>query len=117
MHHVRQEDMLQRGNKLWEMRFILPEHKAALLHLNDVEKEVPCPDLDEQELAEIGIVVMDALRHELTVHIVYWEKGFLKNLDATVQNVDQQTNRIKLLVGEDEVKYIHVKQLKTVDRL
>ncbi|WP_332695005.1 YolD-like family protein [Halalkalibacter lacteus] len=108
---------LKRGNLLWESsRMFLPEHKEALLHRKQQLKLVEKPQLDEQELAEIGIVVLDALRHELNVHVTYWEDGCLHDLVGTVDKFDSSSKKIKLKTGQ-EGSYIAVDCLKSVVRL
>ncbi len=110
-------NLLKRGNKLWESnRMFLPEHKAALLEHEKEMKKVVKPVLDEQELEEIGIVVMNSLNYELDIKVVYWEDGFFNEVIGVVDRVDIQLKRIKLVV-EEEVIYISIDCLKTVDRI
>ncbi len=86
---------LHRGNKLWNSKFMLPEHRAALLKYLRVSQKVEKPELDKQELYEIGIVVIDAFNHELPVFIVYWENGIYMEMECTIYAVDQQEEQIK----------------------
>ena len=105
------------SNMIWESsRFMMPEHIHAL-KMHEYEKnKVEKPGLDEQELEEIGIVVMDSLRHELEVAIVYWEDGFFHNVVGSVDFVDMQQKRIRVRV-EGEKLYISIDCLKSVERV
>ncbi|MFC0470114.1 YolD-like family protein [Halalkalibacter kiskunsagensis] len=107
---------LQRGNLLWESsRMFLPEHKEALLDRKQQLKKVKKPQLDEQELEEIGIIVMDSLKHELNVHVTYWEDGILHNLVGTVDKFDWSSKKLKLKMSE-EIRTIAIDCLKSVAR-
>lgn len=78
--------------------------------------KVEKPSLNEKEFKEIGIVVMDALNHELDVRIVYWEDGYFKEVVGVVDWVDYLEQWMKVYV-DDEVKYIDIDCLKSVDRV
>ncbi len=105
-------------NMRWEsMRMMLPEHVQALRDRKKELKKVKKPMLDDQELQEIGIVVMDALKHELDVRIVYWEDGYLKEVVGVVDGVDYQEQWIKARVDDDEIEYIYIDCLKSVERV
>jgi hypothetical protein len=105
------------SNMRWEgSRMMLPEHVEALKKLKEDNKKIPKHELDEQELEEIGIVVMDSLNHELEVLVTYWKDGFYHELVGTIDKVDMQTKRIKLRMG-DEYEYINIDCLKSVERL
>ncbi len=78
--------------------------------------KVEKPSLNEKEFKEIGIVVMDALRHELDVRIVYWEDGYFKEVVGVVDWVDYLEQWVKVYV-DDEADYIDIDCLKSVDRL
>ncbi len=108
---------LKRGNMLWEShRMFLPEHVQALRDRKEEMKKVDKPLLDEQELQEIGIVVMDALNHELDVRIVYWKDGYFKEVIGVVNWVDYLEQWVKIYV-DDEAEYIDIDCLKSVERV
>jgi hypothetical protein len=105
------------SNMRWESsRMMLPEHVEALHKHKFEQKKVPKHELDEQELQEIGIVVMDSLKHELEVMITYWQDGFYKELIGIVDKVDTQTKRVKLRL-DDDFTYIGFDCLKSVERI
>lgn len=108
---------LERGNLLWESsRMFLPEHKQALLDRKAQLKKEAKPELDEQELDEIGLVVFDSLKHELHVKITYWNEGFFRELIGIIDKVDLQLKQIKLRMDE-EIDFIAIDCLKSVDRM
>ncbi|GAE28397.1 hypothetical protein JCM9140_4620 [Halalkalibacter wakoensis JCM 9140] len=112
------EQPLQRGNLLWESsRMFLPEHKEALLRRKQQLTRVPPPALDEQHLEEIGLVVLDSLKHELPVQITYWEDGFFHEVTGMIDRIDRQTKKVKIKVTTNEPLYLAMDCLKSVERL
>ncbi|WP_052144704.1 YolD-like family protein [Halalkalibacter okhensis] len=110
------QQYLHRGNLLWESsRMFLPEHKEALLERRLDLQKVGKPELDEQELEEIGIIVTDSLKHELDVQIIYWEDGLFHELIGIVDRIDWQCKKIKIRT-EDMPTYIDIDCLKSVIR-
>ncbi|WP_227939481.1 YolD-like family protein [Alkalihalobacillus deserti] len=108
---------LDRGNLLWESsRMFLPEHKQALLLRKEELKKIEKPELDEQELQEIGIIVLDSLKHELNVKITYWSEGFFHELIGIIDKVDLHLKRIKIRMDE-EIDFVAIDCLKSVDRV
>jgi len=104
------------SNMMWEgSRIMLPEHIAALRHRKEEQKKLPKPELDEQELQEIGIVIMESLNYEINVLITYWDEGYFREIISVVDKVDLQTKRIKLNI-DDDIKYISIDCLKEVER-
>ncbi|WP_088105602.1 YolD-like family protein [Halalkalibacter urbisdiaboli] len=109
---------LKRGNLLWESsRMFLPEHKQALLARKETLKKVPKPLLDDQELQEIGYVVMDSLHYTLSIEVEYWEDGFFKVVNGIVNLVDYQMKFIKLETESFGVMKINIDCLRRVERL
>ncbi|WP_413381434.1 YolD-like family protein [Alkalihalobacillus sp. 1P02AB] len=68
---MKQIEGLKRGNKLWATSFMLPEHVEALRELDYKSQKVSKPELDEKELYELGLIVMDSLKHELEINITF----------------------------------------------
>lgn len=111
------DDHLKRGNLLWESsRMFLPEHKQALFERKERLKKISKPELDEQELEEIGIVVMDSLHHELDIVVTYWKDGFFEDIECVVDRVDTELKRIKLKV-RDGYRYVDLDCLMGVVRV
>ena len=104
------------SNMRWESsRMMLPEHVARLRQRKEEQKKVEKHELDDQELIELGYVVMDSLNHELDVRVIYWENGFYKEVYGVVDRVDMQLKYIKLRIDEEFI-YIKIDCLKSVER-
>jgi hypothetical protein len=106
------------SNMRWEgSRIMLPEHVEELRKRKEEQKKVPKHELDEQELQEIGFVVMDSLKHELEVVLTYWRDGFYHDLNGIIDRVDIQTKRVRLRLHDDNIEYIGIGCLKNVERV
>ncbi|WP_062047730.1 YolD-like family protein [Bacillus sp. JCM 19034] len=98
------------------MQYVLPEHSEALQKWHAAQDKISKPTLDEQELIEIGQVVMDSLKHELNVKIIYWVNGSFDEVIGVVDRVDQYEKYIKVRTDDDVLK-IMVDCLITVKRI
>ncbi|WP_053070301.1 YolD-like family protein [Alkalihalobacillus pseudalcaliphilus] len=107
---------LKRGNKLWATSFMLPEHIEALHKLDFESQKVPKPELDEQELFEIGLVIMDSLKHELEIRLTYWQGGFYHEVIGIPDKVDYEETYVELITKDDKLT-IKIDQLKAAERI
>jgi len=104
-------------NVLWEsIRFMIPEHVEAIRRQKEENKKLPPPLLDEQQLSEIGMVIMESLHQQQVIKIVYWQDGFYHEVNGIVSRIDKQLSQIKML-HDDDFTYIQIKWLKSVERL
>ncbi len=65
------------------------------------QKKIEKHELDEQELIELGYVVMDSLNHELDLRVIYWEDRFYQEAFAVDDRVDLQMKQITFRSDED----------------
>ncbi|MCK0472217.1 YolD-like family protein [Halalkalibacter sp. APA_J-10(15)] len=111
---MKQNELLQRGNKLWEMKFVLPEHKKELVNWKEEQNKVSRPQLDEQELLEIERKLIYSLYHHEPLQIVYWEDGYLHETITVIMQIEYQQKRIRCK-NKDGILAIQIEQLKQVD--
>ncbi|MBS4190806.1 YolD-like family protein [Bacillus sp. FJAT-49705] len=76
-----------RGIKKWQ-GFFMPEHIGKLKEYDRNEKKKKKPELDEQELEEIGIMVMDSLNYTLPIKITTWQDCYFKFHEGIISKVD-----------------------------
>ncbi|WP_227936024.1 YolD-like family protein [Alkalihalobacillus deserti] len=95
---------------------MLPEHVEAIRHRKEEQEKLPKHELDEQELEEIGLVIMDSLNHALDVCIAYWRDGYYHEIIGVVDRVDMQMKKIKLRI-DDTFEYIRIDCLKAVESI
>ncbi|WP_332634679.1 YolD-like family protein [Halalkalibacter flavus] len=66
------------SNMRWEgSRMMLPEHVEGLQHQKEEKTKVPRHELDEQELQEVGTVIMNSRKIKYVNYL--WQKSHIKN--------------------------------------
>ncbi|MFC9657052.1 YolD-like family protein [Bacillus subtilis] len=87
-------------DKRWEQKFILPEHREALLHRKIETTKIEKPVLDEYQLEEMARVISEAMEVNSALNISYYRSGFIEEVIGHVHYI----NEIK--------QQLHVKDLK-----
>ncbi|MED4822287.1 YolD-like family protein [Bacillus atrophaeus] len=87
-------------DKRWEQKFMLPEHREALLNRKKEVKKIEQPILDEYQLEEMARVICEAMEYNSALIITFYRDGFIEEVDGRVQYIDE----VK--------KKLHVKDLK-----
>lgn len=106
-----------RGAKKWETSFMLPEHNAMLHDLWEEQKRVEKPILDEQAFEQIGIIIMDSLKHTIEIKITYWENWRIEEVIGIVGKVDMQIKQIRMNLDNDEIRYIMLDSITAAERM
>jgi hypothetical protein len=105
-----------RGKMKWHGAFFMPEHVKMLKYLkNDYEKQKK-PQLDEDELHEIGFIVMESLHYTLPIQITIWEDGFFEEYIGIVYKVDYHNRKIKLEVDSKDLD-LDIRKITSVKRV
>lgn len=104
-----------RGLIKWQ-GFFMPEHVGMLKKNNKEDMKIKKPILDEQELEEIGIIVMDSLNYTLPIKVTTWQDGYFKNQSGVVDKVDYLM-KFLLLETENDKKQIMIKDITAVERI
>ncbi|MED4783427.1 YolD-like family protein [Brevibacillus choshinensis] len=102
------------------MSFILPEHAAALYEHQYNKKLDKRPPIDEDDLAEMSMVIYDSIRQDFAVKVSWFKayKGELGKIYSEwgVAKIDKELRQIKL-VRDDGVWWIPIDQLVHVERV
>lgn len=105
-----------RGKMKWAGAFFMPEHSKMLKQLkNDYVKQKK-PVLDEQELEEIGFIIMDSLNYTLPIQLTVWEEGIFKEHSGIVFKVNLLEKYI-IFETDDENLYIFIEFITSVKRI
>lgn len=116
------KQVVWRSNTLWEgMRMMLPEHKERLIQQEKDDWKVELHgELDDDQWFEIGLVVMDSLKHTLLVKMTYWEDGFYIDRECYIYKVDHENKRVRIEYGpsDDSVReWINMRVIYDVQRI
>lgn len=105
-----------RGAIKWHSAFFMPEHVKMLKQLKEDDKKQQKPQMDEQELEEIGFIVMESLYDTFPIKITLWEYGYFFDIIGIVGKVD--TFEKKIMVETDlEKKYIDIEKITRVKKI
>lgn len=90
------------GNGLFESsRMMLPEHKEAyILHQQNLRKSPP-PQLDDQEMERISMLLAESMQLRKEVILVLFGEFNVTEITGVVTKIDLQQKNIKFTHGND----------------
>lgn len=92
----RRASMSERGNKLWHgSRFVLPEHREALLAYDRQEKRQVRPVLDPDQLEELNRILTEALQEEQPIAITAYSPYGNERIRLVPQKIDPISGKLK----------------------
>ncbi|KAB2329423.1 YolD-like family protein [Bacillus mesophilum] len=103
-----------RGLKKWQ-GFFMHEHTGLLQMDAQEDKKIAKPVLDQQELEEIGIVVMESLHYTLDIKVTVWQNGYFMNHLGIVNKLDYLMKYIVLEKDDESIK-IMIVDITAVER-
>ncbi|MGG0718653.1 YolD-like family protein [Robertmurraya massiliosenegalensis] len=93
-----------RGLMKWQPAHFMPEQRKLLSGLDLDNKKQKKPDLDEQELEEINIVIYESLNYTLTIMVETWEDGFFKRIEGIVNKIDYINKCVSIECDAKKIK-------------
>ncbi|MET3831048.1 hypothetical protein ABIC86_002514 [Paenibacillus sp. DS2363] len=99
------------GNGLFESsRMILPEHREAwLAHIQEQKRRVK-PELDEQEIQQISVILGESYSSSCTVDLVVFNPFDDVHVSGVVVGLDVPARRVKLML-DDDIRYIPLAEI------
>lgn len=92
------------SNLLWEgSRMMLPEHKEAIIAQYDQELVKRKPQLDEQKLEEISIIIQESYQHNIAINLTVYDYEE-DQYSGIVTYIDPQFKYLKLDCGQQYTK-------------
>lgn len=90
------------GNGLFESsRMMLPEHKEAyILHQQNLRKNSP-PQLDDQEIERISILIAESMQFRKEVTVVLFGEFDMRTLTGIVTKINPQEKIVRIEQGND----------------
>lgn len=92
-----------RGNKKWTA-MMLPEHVAAVKQELINLKKVDQPILDEDRLAEIEMLIHEAMEYNLLLEFKLFKKGFIESIIGHTHFIDYIKKEFRI---KDKNELIH----------
>lgn len=102
-------------DKRWEQKFILPEHREALLHRKIETKKVEKPVLDEYQLEEMARVISEAMEFNSALNISYYRNGFIEEINGHVHYINEVNQRLHVKDLKGDTNFISFDAIVSVD--
>lgn len=80
---------------MWSSKWVLPEHREALISDDKGLKKIFKPALDEQEISAIDQAINDAIKRNGTIVLTVFSTYELKTITGTVLKLDIMRHMVK----------------------
>jgi hypothetical protein len=90
--------MTKQLDDMWSSKWVLPEHREALMEDGRSLKRITKPDLDEQEIAIINQAIYGSLRQNRVVTLTLFDVYELETIVGTVIKVVAGIKQVKVLL-------------------
>ncbi|MCY8813696.1 YolD-like family protein [Bacillus atrophaeus] len=103
-------------DKRWEQKFMLPEHREALLNRKKEVKKIEQPILDEYQLEEMARVICEAMEYNSALVISVYRDGFIEEVTGYVHYIDEVKQRLHvkdLKEGSTLINFLDVTSVKS----
>jgi len=95
------------GNGIFESsRFVIPQHREALLAYHHEQERRRRPQIDDQEWEVIGGKIQQSMNERETITVRVFDPFAYKEEAGVVMDIDTFGQRFKLLDSEDDWKWI-----------
>ncbi|MBG9768818.1 YolD-like family protein [Bacillus vallismortis] len=93
-------------DKRWEQKFILPEHREALLHRKIETKKIEKPVLDGYQLEEMARVISEAMENNAAMTISFYRNGFIEDVTGHVHYINEVNQNLHVKDFKGDTNYI-----------
>ena len=103
-----------RGTKKWQ-GFFMPEHVAGVKEEMENQNKIQQPILDEDKIAEIELIIHEAMEYNLLLRYKFFKDGYIKSFTGRTVFIDYLKKEFR--VQEDEsIRYLPFHNLVDVER-
>lgn len=87
------QNMLSPGSNMrWESsRMMLPEHKEALLARKQDQKKVEKPQLDEQQIEDLEMLIQQSHEYKFALSIELYDDGLFREIEEVVELIEDKS--------------------------
>jgi hypothetical protein len=108
--------MTKQLDDMWSSKWVLPEHREALMEDNRSLKRITKPELDEQEKAAIDQAIHSAMKTNGTLILTVFSKYELKTISGTVLKFDIMLKMVKIILEDpfaeqDECEWVAIRDI------
>ncbi|CAI6222963.1 hypothetical protein NRS6085_01340 [Bacillus subtilis] len=101
-------------DKRWEQKFILPEHREALLHRKIETKKIEKPVLDEYQLEEMARAISEAMENNAALTISFYRNGFIEDIIGHVHYINEIKQQLHVKDVKGDTNFIAFDSLTAV---
>jgi hypothetical protein len=108
--------MTKQLDDMWSSKWVLPEHREALIEDERSLKRKIKPELDEQEIAAIDQAIHSAMISNGVIILKVFSKYELKTVIGTVLKFDNTLKMVKITLEDpsaedDECVWVHIRDV------
>jgi hypothetical protein len=108
--------MTKQLDDMWSSKWVLPEHREALIEDGRNLKRITRPELDDQEILLIDQIIHDAMKSNGTITLTIFDKHELKTVTGTVFKLDTIIKMVKIAFEEpqpdqDECEWVPLRDI------
>jgi hypothetical protein len=108
--------MTKQLDDMWSSKWVLPEHREALIEDERSLKRITKPDLDEQEIAMIDQAIHSAMKSNGIVILTVFSKYELKTITGVVLKLDTTLKMVKIILEDpfaeqDECEWVAMRDI------
>jgi hypothetical protein len=108
--------MTKQLDDMWSSKWVLPEHREALIEEDCSLKRLYKPELDEQEITEIDQAIHSATKSKGVIILTLFSKYELKKVTGTVLKFDAILKMVKITLedptpDQDECVWVNMRDI------
>lgn len=103
-------------NKKWHAALLLPEHVKLHQKWKEEMAYQQKPELDEQKLEEMDLLIHEAMEYTLSVSITYFKNHQHQKINGHIHFYDPLTNAIKLVTLKGNVLALRLYDLVDIQK-
>jgi hypothetical protein len=108
--------MTKQLDDMWSSKWVLPEHREALIEDDRNLKRITKPELDDQEVLLIDQIIHDAMISNGTITLTVFDKYEMKIVTGTVFKLDMIIKMVKITLEEpqpdqDECEWVPLRDI------
>jgi hypothetical protein len=108
--------MTKQLDDMWSSKWVLPEHREALIEDERKLKRITKPDIDDQEIAMIDQAIHNAMKSNGTVILTVFSEYKLKTITGVVLKIDSMLKMVKIklevpFAEHDECEWVSMKEI------
>jgi hypothetical protein len=97
--------MTKQLDDMWSSKWVLPEHREALMEDERNLKRITKPDMDDQEVAAIDQAIHTALKTNGTIILTVFSKYELRTVTGTVLKLDFILKMVKITLADPFIEH------------